>query len=163
MGQAPPGIPSLDALLPADLDVAADCQPSTDNATGTTGVLAHDDCTEPDSSTLPGALVFGYQMRDDASFNTSWDAMNAFLNFDPTDPGVDNSCPTSSSHGGATTWDDGGPTIGKIECFKSAKGTDVYLWSETNNRTILCVAGTPDQSRADVDTWWNDDSAGRNE
>jgi hypothetical protein len=154
------GVTSLSVLLPHDLDVSTDCQPSTDNADGTVNVVEHYDCTEPSGSTLADAFVFGYQMSDDASFKTSFNAFNKFLNFDPTDPDLDSNCPTDSSHGGVATYNEGGPTTGKVECYDAKQGGYVYVWSDTANRAFMCVVGTKTQTRQQVDDWWKHDSYG---
>jgi hypothetical protein len=157
-----PTVVPLDTILPKDVDASADCDedPSGDLPEHGVGVIKNYSCTEPSGSTLPGALVFAYQMKDKASYDATWKALNAQLSFDPTDSHLADRCPSSSTAGGLTTWHkgDNGPDLGALECWAATKGGYVYMWGWEDYQSIFIVHGTDSQSKDAVDTWWRNES-----
>jgi hypothetical protein len=159
----PPGpvVEALEALLPKDIDASLDCDedPTSDLPDNGVGIVKNFSCTESSQSTLPDALVFAYQMKDSASFDATWDALNKQLIFDPKDSKLADRCPSSSSAGGLTTWHKGdGPTLGELECWGADSGGYVYMWGWKDNQAIFIIHGKAAQSRDAVDKWWQNES-----
>lgn len=152
----------LDNLMPIDLDVTTDCSPA-DTFKGAVGITTSYACTEPSSSTVPGAHVFAYQTDTASSFNTSWAAYNKYLNFNGTGKSLQHKCPASVNDDGATTWhftggSNAGKTAGKLECYQASDDGYVYLWSDIANHSFFLIHGTKKQSTSKIDSWWKNSS-----
>jgi hypothetical protein len=153
-------IPTLDTLMPTDLDVDLDCDVTTTGRdSGVTGVLTEYQCTEPSSSDLPGAFIDAYQFGSSDSLTKSLAAFNTARGFDPNASTNDDSCPPTSDHDGKLQWGVGDKhNRGTLECYISKSDTCVYIWTDTADRTLFYAGTTGHQTCADLQDWWRQDS-----
>ncbi|HKE63498.1 MAG TPA: hypothetical protein VKB59_02485 [Micromonosporaceae bacterium] len=153
-------IPTLDTLMPTDLDVDLDCDVTTTGRdTGVTGVLTEYQCTEPSTSDLPGAFIDAYQFGSPDSLTKSLAAFNTARGFDPNASTNDDSCPPTSDHDGKLQWGVGDKhNRGTLECYISKSDTCVYIWTDTADRTLFYAGTTGHQTCADLQDWWRQDS-----
>jgi hypothetical protein len=153
----PQSPPTIDTLIPSDLDADNDCVSFGDSTPDkVTGVVDQLNCVESSISTVEGATVDVYLFSSVSSLHSAYAALNTDYKFHPSEAG--SACPpTGNNSDGSTSWhhrDTPDTKVGTVECYSTNSDGHVYIWSNEPELTILVVDVDKDISFTVLEKWW---------
>jgi hypothetical protein len=77
------------------------------------------------------------------------------VTFDPAK--ADDHCPPTTGYG-ATPWSQtGAPAVqlGTLECYSDSSDNHYYVWTDTNEYSIIVAESSSAQTFDQLDSWWH--------